>query len=352
MSTELLKLAKGMGQAFKDAKDQLNSRSEVLQNGEYIARIQSCTRKKAKEKDTQYVEVDYYVMEGERKGHIEYSRLMLIPERLQSVIKFFDKFDFDTDALANDETGELIDSYCSAIDQASPLVKFTAQRWFRKDSDGALTDELGGVNIFLNSIIDSGTLTNEQAIVDNDNENELIEQEADQFEAMDKKELREYILANDNIDISMKFVASNDEDTIRSEIRKQIGSLADEDNSSVNADSEEEILQSKLFAICESQGVTEAEENHSLEELKKILDNKETGEQYHFTIEGEGALTEEEAETLVECGLDHLIVNEPEPEPEPEPLKKVIKKSVVPTGKKSLPQKGKLSLPAKKSGKK
>ena len=333
MSTQLLKLANGMGNAFKEAKEQLNQRAEVLQNGEYIARIQSCQRKKAKEKDTQYIEVQYYIMEGERRGHIEYCRLMLIAERLQSIIKLFDKFDFDTDALANDETGELIDSYCEIINQASPLVKLNAQRWFRKGSDGEVTDEIGGVNIFLNSII--GNMPNEEresSNVSSDNDNNT----EDQFEAMDKKELREFILSNDNIDISMKFVASNDENAIRSEIRKQLGSLVEND------DNEE--LRLKLFAICESQGVEEAVDTMSFKELKKVLDNEETGEQYHFTIEGEDCLTEEEVETLVSCGLDHLIVNESEPEPEPEPVKKVVKKQVVIPGKKP-------SLPLKKTSK-
>ena len=330
----VLKLANGMGKAFKDAKEQLNQRAEVLQNGEYISRIQSCQRKKAKEKDTQYIEVQYYIMEGARKGHIEYYRLMLIAERLQSIIKFFDKFDFDTDALSNDETGELIDSYCDAINQASPLVKFNAQRWFRKGADGEVTDEIGGINIFLTSIVDSN-MSNETS--DDTNSTE------DQFEAMDKKELREFILSNDTIDISMKFVASNDENAIRSEIRKQMGSLSDKDNTTVENDDNEE-LRLKLFAICESQGVEEANDTMSFEELKKILDNEDTGEQYRFTIEGDDCLTEEEVETLVSCGLDHLLINAPEPEPEPEPVKKVVKKQVAISGKKP-------SLPAKKSGK-
>lgn len=320
MGESLLRLAKGMGEAFRNAKDNFKAHTEVLQTGEYIAKIQSCERKKAKEKDTQYIEVQYFIMEGERKGHIEYSRLMLIPERLIAIIKFFDMFNFDTDALADDETGKIIDSYCESIFKASPLVKFMAQRWFRKDETGTLTDEVGGVNIYLKSIIDDIDISSSQS-----DENQVDEQTAeDAFSKMDKKELREFVLANDNIDISMPFIQKNDEETIRNAIREQL--QQPDENATVNNSNEE--LRLKLLAVCESQVIEEVNGDMSFDDIKQILDNQETGEHYEFEIEGDGCLTEEEIQTLVDCGLDHLIKA-------PAPIKKVIKKTAVSSGKKT-----------------
>jgi len=342
-------MAAEMKNAFKDAKKKIDERNQPLPEGEYIAKLQSCSINKSKSSDNQYIGLSYLIIEGEEKGRTIYDNsLILVPEKADFIMGFFNRFGFDVDAIIDDEDGSIMKQYCEEIHQAAPTVKIISKHNVStKDPDVVYH------NVYLNKILDfdggssSSSLADEdnQVAVDQDDQNTTIED--DGLDGLDKKELRTIIMDDDALDIGGKFIASHTEEEIVQEIRDQrtAATAAAMEVEDPNADAvvDNEDLRQRLLTLCQSQGIKEVKSNFTIDQIKTIIYDAETGSGYTFDTTGDEALTEEEIATLIDAGLD-MQINEA---PKPEPVKTKAKTTGAITSNKKAP-----NFPAKKGGRK
>jgi len=336
-------IAESMKDAFKQGKKDYDDRQLPIPDGAYVARIQSCAIKKSKSSENHYVETAYYIMEGEQKGRIEYDRIMIQPEKAPFIIRFFESFGcFDTNLLS-ENVEENLNSFCETINQASPLVKITTKQWHNEDKGSS------GVNYFLNQIFEG--IEEDSVNNTDDSENETVNPEVENDgldEILDKSSLKKIAL-EEELDINPVEFVRLSVDALREKIRECRNALGDQTTITEEVNPEEEEKRQRLLQLCQSQGIEEATEEMTLEELKHMIFNEEEQTGYTFDTDGDSALTEEEIELLIDVGLDGQI-NQPEAQPEPPKPKPKPKPKA--TAKTTTSNKGKQSFPAKKGGKK
>lgn len=322
--SQLQKLADGMGSAFRQAReDNKNAKKDfdTPPDGDYICNLANSIRKVRDNGVDQYLQNEYYQTQGDRTGRTEYQFLNLTADRARDVERFFSTLGFDTTELAGDDPTPIIDGWCAIISKQAPEVKIRTKRWYKKDKGTAalILDSdgnpiIGGCNFYINDVLSdfnpsSGTKAEESEPVTSDG-----------LDGLDKKALRDIVMDDASLDISTKFLASKTAEEIIAEIRKQRLATGVQ---SIGANL------TRLLDLCISQGITDLEKNSGVdvlamteEEIVKLID-----ESYEFVTEGDGALTKDEIDLLIDLGLEHKINFPKAKEPEPESKKTTARKT-------------------------
>lgn len=302
---------KSMRESFVGAKQRIDERNLPIPEGDYLARINQCIVKKSKSSENHYIGLAYQITDGEEKGRTVWDNsLLLIPEKADFVIGFFDKFGFDTDEIINDESGETIISNCEFINQKVPMVRIRTKHWSPPENEDDVR-----VNVYLNKVIDD-IFENDESQVNDQDQDQSVDNDDDQSEVgvdtsfldnMNKKELKDFIIYDETygFDINIKTIIKTHENELREMIREQIVNSSDDNDSTeetTEEDTETEALRQRLLQLCESQ-ISDDDFNDSmtLDQLKEVC------EEYTFFTEGDSALTNEEIEILIDCGLDNRI---------------------------------------------
>jgi hypothetical protein len=285
--------------------------------------------------------------ETSEKGYLKITRQFTISEGEYTGLNAYDGFvlegnDFGLQSARRwieqhgchwpeDDLGKL-ESIVNRINDIAPTVKFRVK--YKQDKNDAETKWCNiSVLQLIEGDLDFSDILNgdpagqdyaavQEAMAEEEAAEETEETTQDEFDGMNRKQLKEFIASNDlEIRVTTKFT----DDDIRAAIRELVVTeeeAAEEAEEVAEEVAEETVDTAELLAFCASQDVEGVDDTMTTEEIVQVMVN------YGFD---KATLTDDEVNMLVALGLQENIQ-------EPEPVKKTpVKKAAAPAPAKKAP---------------